>query len=176
MSRALVLERSGWASWNMALPPQGSLGDISVTAFTAGPLSRPASILGVWLAGWPHPEDPELVIEAWAVSARAAQVLVLREMASRLPLPAWARHVRALDDALAEEVQCVAEAKAAGRAVPGTGLTEWELDEVAPIRSPLADRYAAMLHHYDLEAAENLDTSRVKVGTPSGLILPPAPA
>lgn len=152
----VAFSRTGPTAWDM-LMPWGRVGDLELVAYVDGALASPAPILGVWLAAWPATDqaDPDVVNVAGAVSARAAQVIILRATCPQVVLPDWAEHVRPLGDDLALDAQRVAQAQAGGQPTPETDLTAWEVAEIVGHKNPRHTLWRQDLSHRGLDAAED---------------------
>lgn len=165
------LHRVGSADWEVRLP-WATIGSISAVSFHGEPLARPAAWLGVWIAEIERPDGT--FIAFGAPSARAAQILAIRETSPQVVLPEWAANVRGLNNDQARAVQLVADAKAAGRDLPDEAalLTGWELEETTPIRNPAdtAHRRALAITD-DWDSAEDALADQHDVPTPAGLVL-----
>lgn len=150
----LRIERTGPAAWDMVLggARPSRIGSLECVAAIEEPLARPAPILGVWVAAWPPvPGDPDPSWwETWAISAAAAQVLVLQRL-PHVVLPDWADQVRELPLEMALAAQAIAE----GRTPVAHGLTDWEVAQIKPIRNQIARVYANDIAILGLDTAQD---------------------
>lgn len=193
------LRRVDANAWSVHLPWGQKLGQIEVVYYGVGALASPAPTLGLWKARW-DADEPGMEFVTAAVSARAAQALLVRHVAPKLILPAWASNVRDMNHAGGLLCQKVSDAKAwiarfdgkssvgaVARAeasiehaktvgLPpddiseGMVLTQWEVEEITPTLNPQAERYRDALARFGLEEAERELWKPGEIRTPLGIL------
>ena len=153
--------------WEVQAPGHDRVGWIKPAVGSDQPLARPPYILGAWKAIRDADEE-----QVWVVSARAAQVLLVQAKRPDLLLPSWADQVRALTPEQAWECQLIAEAKASGGEVEASSLTQWECEEVEPVRFAPGHLFSALIQTRSEPEALSLAMQQTgQVPTPEAVLV-----